>query len=74
MNVEQIRNRLHEDPNPFVIRLTDGRRFPVRHQDYMALGAHSVFIVDDDDNTVRIDPLQIVSLDDVRRKNGRNSI
>ena len=70
MNVEQIRKRLHEDLSPFVIRLTDGRKFPVRHQDYIAIGKHVVSVIHDNDSTVKIDPLHIVSLDDVRVKNG----
>ena len=71
MNVEQIRKRLHEDSSPFIIRLSDGRKFPIPHQDYIAIGKHLVIVIRDDDSTVKIDPLHIVSLDDARVKNGR---
>jgi hypothetical protein len=72
MNVESLRKRLHEDPRPFVIRLSDGRKFPIPLQDLIALGKHTVFVVDSDGCGVSIDPLHIVSLDDVRvKKNGR---
>ena len=72
MNVEQIRKRVHEDPTPFVIRLSDGRKFPIAHQDFIAIGKSLVIVLNDDDSSVKIDPLQIVSLDDVKAKNGRN--
>ena len=70
MNVEQIRKRLHEDPKPFVIRLSDGRRFRIPHED-IAIGRHVVLVIDDDGYGVNIDPLHIVSLDDVRAKDGK---
>jgi hypothetical protein len=68
MNVEQIRKRVHEDPTPFVIRLTDGRKFSIPHQDYIAIGKQLVIVIAEDDSSVKIDPLHIVSLDDVRAK------
>ena len=71
MNVEQIRKRVHEDPSAFVIRLSDGRKFPIRHQDYIAIGKHLIIVIYDDDSTVKIDPGHIVSLDDARVRNGR---
>ena len=71
MNVEQIRKRLHEDFSPFVIRLSDGRKFRIPHPDYIAVGKHLVIVIDNDDYSVKIDPLHIVSLDDARAKNGR---
>ena len=71
MNVEQIRKRVHEDAKPFVIRLSDGRRFPIPHQDFIALGKHAVVVIDGGGYAVNIDPLHIVSLDDARVRNGR---
>ena len=71
MNIEQIRKRIHEDSTPFVIRLTDGRKFPIRHQDYIAIGKHLVIVIAEDDSSVKIDPLHIVSLDDALVKNGK---
>ena len=72
LNVENIRKRLHEDGRPFVIRLSDGRKFPIPHQDFIALGKHAVLVIDQDGYGVSIDPLHIVSLDDTRvKKNGR---
>ena len=72
MNAAQIRKRVHEDPTPFIIRLTDGRKFPIPHQDYIAIGRHLVIVIAEDDSSVKIDPLHIVSLDGTRlKKNGR---
>ena len=70
MNVEQIRKRLHEDPSPFVIRLSDGRAFPIPHEDYIAIGKSLIIVIDEKDSSVKIDPLHIVSLDDARVQNG----
>ncbi len=69
MNVEQIRTRLHEEPSPFFIGLTDGRKFSIPHQDYIAIGKHLVIAIDEHDSSVKIDPLHIVSMDDARVKN-----
>jgi hypothetical protein len=71
VNVEQIRKRVHETPKPFVIRLSDGRRFPIPHQDFIAIGKHAVAVIDDEGYVVNIDPLHIVSLDAARLKNGK---
>ena len=71
MNVEQIRKRLHEDRTPFIIRLSDGRKFPIPHEDYIAIGKNLVIVIDDKDSSIKIDPLHIVSLDDAGVKNGK---
>ena len=71
MNVENIRKRMHEDQRPFVIRLSDGRKFSIPHQDFIALGKHAVLVIDQGGYGVSLDPLHIVSLDDVRAKNGK---
>jgi hypothetical protein len=71
MNVEQIRKRLHEDPSPFLLRLSNGRRFSIPHQDFIAVGKSLVIVINENDSSVKIDPLHIVSLDDIRAKNGR---
>lgn len=73
MNVEQIRKRVHEERTPFVIRLSDGRKFSVPHQDFIAIGRHAVSVIDGEGYAVNIDPLHIVSLDDPQAKNGKRS-
>jgi len=71
MNVEQLRKRLHENGKPFVIRLSDGRKFSIPHQDFIAIGRYAVVVIDDDGYAVNIDPLHIVSFDDLQVKNGK---
>ena len=66
MNVENIRKRLHEDTRPCVIRLSDGRKFPIPHQDFIALGKHAVLVIDQEGYGLSIDPLHVVSLDEAR--------
>ena len=54
-----------------VLRLTDGRSFPVPHPEFIAVGRHAVVVVDKEGDPVYIDPLHIVFLDDKpARKNG----
>jgi hypothetical protein len=65
MNMEFIRKRLHEEFVPFAIRLTDGRKYEVPHTDFVLLAKNVVIIVDKDGYPVRMDPLHIVSLDDL---------
>jgi hypothetical protein len=69
LNIKTIRDRLHQAPiKPFHIRLSDGRRIVVKHQDFVALGGSVVVVTDPDDNVQRLDALHIVSLDDVPAK------
>jgi hypothetical protein len=65
MNVEFIRKRLHEGFSPFALRLSDGRRYDVPHTDFIAVSKHAVVVIDTDGYPVNIDPLHIVSLDDL---------
>lgn len=65
MNVESIRQRLHESFTPFAIRLTDGRKYLVPHTDSIAVSKHAVVVMDNDGFPVNVDPLNIVSLDDL---------
>jgi hypothetical protein len=38
MTIEQIRERLAEGVDPFVLRLSDGRKVEVPHPDFIAVG------------------------------------
>jgi hypothetical protein len=49
-----------------VIRLSDGRKFPIPHQDYIAVGRNFLVVINDDDSPVKIDPLHVVSLNATR--------
>jgi hypothetical protein len=75
LNMKHIRERLHQAPfRPFRICLSDGRQILIKHPDYVAMGGSVIHVLDEEDNTQRIDALHIVSLDDQRskRKNGKH--
>ncbi len=65
MNVEQIRKRLTGGFRPFLIRTSDGREYPVPHPEFIAVGKHSVAVVDKDGYIDSLDPLHIVSVKDI---------
>jgi hypothetical protein len=75
LNMKHIRERLHQAPfRPFRICLSDGRKVLIEHPDFVATGGSVVVVLDEEDNSQRIDALHIVSLDDIpaRRKNGKH--
>ena len=64
MDLEGVREALHREPfKPFDICLADGRRVPVRHPDFVAVGKRRIIVVQPDDSWSVIKPLLIVSLD-----------
>ena len=74
MDVAGVREALHRQPfEPFVIRLADGRSLPVQHPDFVAVGTRRIVVVGEDDSTLMIAPLLIVSLDYHRAKNNRDN-
>src|SRR5437870_4421476 len=73
-STDRLIKRLREGFRPFVIRLTDGRSFPIPHPEFIAVGRHAVVMVDKEGDLVYIDPLHIVSVDEKSsKKNGRSS-
>ena len=64
--VEQIKKRLENGFAPFALRLSDGRRFLVPHRDFILVSPKVVVVLDEDEWAVSINPLHIVSLDDVK--------
>ena len=48
---------------PFTIHLSDGRKFPVPHPDFLAIGNNVVVVIGDDDSVHTLDPLHITSLE-----------
>ena len=74
LNLNPIRERLAQQFRPFVIHLTDGRKFRVPHPDFIAVGRGVVSVIDAEDTTHTLDALHIVSIaDEVRgaKKNGK---
>ena len=65
VNLDHIRERLHNGFQPFAMVTTDGRRFEVPHHDFIAVGKNVVVVLDDKDHSTKIDALNIVSLEDL---------
>ena len=65
--IEQIKKRLENGFTPFALRLTDGRRYEVPHRDSIAMSQRTVVIIDRDGWSVSINPLHIVSVDELTR-------
>lgn len=64
MNLDPIRNRLNTVFKPFTLHLTDGRKIPVPHRDFIAIGRGIVVVVDENDVDQVVDALQVVSIED----------
>ncbi|MBI4623975.1 MAG: hypothetical protein HY736_12260 [Verrucomicrobia bacterium] len=64
MNTTVIRERLALDTKPFTLRLSDGRRLPVPHPDFIAVGQRVIYVIGKNDTTSRIDPLHVVSIEE----------
>ena len=64
MNLDPIRNRLRIQFKAFTLHLTDGRKLPVPHPDFIAVGRGIVVVVDENDVDQVIDALHIVSVED----------
>jgi hypothetical protein len=64
MDLEGVREALHREPfKPFEICLADGRRLPIPHPDFVAVGKRRIIVIQPDDSSLMIEPLLIVSLD-----------
>jgi hypothetical protein len=64
MGLEGVRSAIHREPfKAFDICLADGRRIPVRHPDFVAVGKRRIIVVQPDDSWSVVEPLLIVSLD-----------
>ena len=64
MNLDPIRERLHSKFKPFTLHLTDGRKIPVPHPDFIAVGRGVVVVLDERDVDQVVDGLHIVSIED----------
>lgn len=73
MNLNPLRDRLTGQFSPFVIHLSDGRKFSVLHRDFIAVGKGVVSIVDERDSTHTVDALHIVSISDPPPKRAKSA-
>ena len=69
MIIDEIKERLSPEFQPFAIRLSDGRRFNVPHRDFIALGSKIVVVIDEREISHTINPVHIVSLEETARSN-----
>jgi hypothetical protein len=64
MDIAGVREALRREPfQPFDICLADGRRVPVRHPDFVAVGKRRIIVIQPDDSSMFIESLLIASLD-----------
>lgn len=73
LNLNPLRDRLNGPFTPFIIYLSDGRRFAVPHRDFIAVGKGIVSIVDKRDSTHTLDALHIVSICDLPPKRAKSA-
>ena len=66
MNTEQIRVRMRGGFKPFIIHLSDGRQFKVLHPEFILVGKGIVAVLREDDLVESLDPLHIVSVEDIK--------
>jgi hypothetical protein len=64
MNSTLIRQRINSDPNPFVLRLSDGTRVSVMHPDFVAVSPGQVLVIAPDESVTKIDPLHVVAIEE----------
>lgn len=62
MGLQEIRQRLEGGFTPFVIKMSDGREYPVPHREFIFLTKRWVVIADAEGYTNTIEPLHIVAL------------
>jgi hypothetical protein len=66
MNTEQIRLRLRGGFKPFVLHLSDGRKFRIAHPEFIMVGKGVVAVLREDDLVETLDALNIVSVEDLK--------
>jgi hypothetical protein len=64
LNLEIIRNRLGAGFKPFTLHLSDGRKIPVPHPDFVIVGRGVVVVLDEHDVDHVVDGMHIVSVED----------
>ena len=68
MNSDLISQRINSDPNPFVLRLSDGTRVPVLHPDFVAVSPGQVLVIGPDESVTKINPLHVVAIEEAPPK------
>jgi len=66
MDTEQIKLRLRGGFKPFVLHLSDGRKFNIPHPEFILVGKGVVVVLREDGLVEILDSLHIVSSEDLR--------
>jgi hypothetical protein len=66
VNLDRIRERLENGFKPFVLELSSGRRVPVPHPDFIAIGKGVVVVLGKNDSVTALDGLHITAIEDLR--------
>ena len=66
MNIEQIRLRMRGGFRPFVLHLSDGRKFSVPHPEFIIVGKDVLAVLREDGLVETIDALHVVSVEDLQ--------
>ncbi len=69
MNVDFIRARLKNGFKPFALVTSSGNRYPVPHPEFIFLTQRTVVVADRRGYTMNLDPLHIVSIEDMPVRN-----
>jgi hypothetical protein len=64
MNIDRIRGMVTGGFKPFTIYLSDGRKFPIPHPEFIAVGKKVVVVIAKGDRVHTIDPIHITSVED----------
>jgi hypothetical protein len=68
VNPDQIRKRMADGFRPFVLRLSDGRKFRVPHPEFILIGRDIVVVLEKDGLARIIDADHIVSIEDTKAR------
>ena len=68
MHTDQIRDRMRGGFKPFVLHLSDGRKFKIGHPHSILVGKWTLAVLSPDDLVETLDPLDIVSVEDMKSK------
>jgi hypothetical protein len=64
VNLQRVKERLQNGFRPFELQLSNGRKVPVPHPEFIIVGQGTVVVMGESDAVSIIDALHIVSLDD----------
>ena len=65
MNLGQLKLRLHGGFRPFVLHLSDGRKFDIPHPDFILIGQGVVALLRNDGLIETLDAHHVVSIEDL---------